>query len=469
MRSWLLAGLVTVFGSACGAPPPQQPDLVLVVLDTVRADRLSAYGYDRPTTPHLDALAERAIRFDNAWSASSWTIPSHASLFTGLYPRDHGATQEKPRLGADLPTLAEILGTRGYVTIGVSANPLVGRITGLSRGFDYFEDAWRARDPDDSPESHPNVEASDRLLGQVPRSRPVFLFVNFMEAHSPYDPPPRHRERFLRGSPDEQQIAAARDLQPPAFYVDPAAVPAEALSLRSDLYDGEIAAVDEALGALLDLLAERRRLDRAFLVVTSDHGEAFGEHGHLGHVFNLYAVLTRIPLLIVPPGGGAGGVVRHDPASLVDVFATLVRQAGVDAPGPGRDLLDPTQLHDDHVVFSEYYRPLQALSNLGPALEEHPEVFEGFRRRLRAVATGSLHWIASSRGEEELYDLASDPLQQRDRSGDPRYAADAAELRSLLDRFARHAPEPDPGDAAGSLGDLDPATAERLRELGYLH
>ncbi|MCZ6463783.1 MAG: sulfatase [Proteobacteria bacterium] len=460
-------------GVGCTGEMSKRPDLVLIVLDTVRADRVSCYGYDRPTTPRIDALCARGVRFANASSTSAWTVPAHASLFTGLYPIHHRATQESPRLGPDPATLPEILAAVGYATFGVSANPLVGPVTGLDRGFERFVTTWA---PAASPDGvHPNVTAVRELLAER-AERPVFLFVNFMEAHSPNRPPEPERSRFLSLEPRERaaRMESALALTPGRYYVDPQAAAAD-LPVLSDLYDGEIATLDRAVGELLDTLAAEG-LGDALVVVTADHGESFGEHGRFRHAFELYSTTVRVPLILAGPGLEGAGWVREEPVSLVDVFATLLAQAGAASPGgeyPGRDLLAASGL-EERPVFAEYYYPLQALSNLPPELvSAHPEVFAPFARRLRSVERGGLRLIASTPGGVELFDARGDPGELRDLAGDR--AADAEQLGALLDAFVERAggrpplpSQPGAGERPSPLGDLDPDTAEQLRELGYL-
>jgi arylsulfatase A-like enzyme len=392
-------------------------------------------------------------------------------MFTGLYPARHGAHQEHPRLDPLVPTLAEILAVEGYVSLGVSANPLVSRLTGLERGFDVFVDAWRAAPAGD--DSHPVLEAVRGALESVPAGRPFFLFVNFMDAHSPYQPPAAARDRFVDREAADALVSRALSRTPAEFYVNPDSVSADELAVLSDLYDAELAALDAWVGALVDQLEEQGRLENTILVLTSDHGEAFGEHGHLRHLFQLHATLVRVPLIIVLPGDARAGEVRQEPVSLVDLLPTLLARSGVAPPpgGDGMDLLGDPGALVSRPVFAEYYYPLQALANMPDGVvERHPEAFRPFRRRLRSVEKGGLRLIGSSEGDTRLFDVSRDPGELRDLAPDDTQGA--GELTELLRDFRAAAPpSPLPGTGSASGGSFpgtDAETRERLRELGYL-
>jgi arylsulfatase A-like enzyme len=476
LRLLALPLVASLAAASCSAPPGRPPDIILVVIDTVRADRLSCYGYGRPTSPRIDALAARGVRFENAASTSSWTIPAHASLFTGTFPIRHGATQEHARLDGRPATMAEMLGARGYATVGVSANPLVGESSGLARGFDVFVETWRARRvAAERRDVHPNRAAAERLLDGIDRERPLFLFVNYIEAHGPYLPPEPHRSRFLSAPATPAQIASAARRTAAAFYLDPASISPQEFRLLNDLYDGEIAHVDALVGDLVDFLERSGRLDEALLVVTSDHGENIGDHGHFRHVFSLYRSAVRIPLIALLPGGERAGQVHRGPVSLVDLFAAILSRAGVAPPSGqrgGRDIMAEDE--GDQPIFAEYYYPLQALELFAPGvLEAHREVLSPHLRRMRSVEHGGLRLIWSSDGLHELFDLAADPDERVDLAGDVRLAERERRLHALLDDFVERGGgrRPLPGDvrrAGGAFGELDEEAIARLRELGYL-
>jgi arylsulfatase A-like enzyme len=470
----------TAAAIACSPRVAPPTNVVLVVLDTLRADRVGCYGYSRPTTPRMDALCERGIRFANAFSTSSWTLPAHASLFTGLYPIEHGATQENTTLSGGASTLADILGAHGYATFAASANPLVSASTGLDRGFDVFIDSWRgggARSHP-APDRHPNARAVMAFLDALPADRPFFVFVNYVEAHGPYQPPEPHRSRFLAVDTDPALLASALRRGAVGYYMDRSSISPAEFVVLNDLYDGEVARVDDLLGGLVDALEGSGRLDNTLLVVTSDHGENIGDHGHFRHVFNLYDTTVRIPLILVPPGGTRAGEVRDEPVGLVDVFTTILARAGI-APAAGaahgRDLLDLGDGRDETPVFAEYYFPFQAL---GPFPERahagRGAPLEPYLQRLRSVQVGDLRLITSSAGSRELYDLSADPGEQRNLAGEREWEGEEERLQTLLDVYVEHAggdpPLPDAArrGARPAFGELDAESTRRLQELGYL-
>ena len=224
VAGFLLAILWAVWGCMPGAS--SRPNIVLIVLDTVRADRLNCRSDSAVPTPRIDELCERGSYFEQVSSTSSWTLPAHASLFTGLYPIRHGATQEYTFLDKRARTLAELLVENGYRTFGVSANPVVSIQSGLARGFDSFDETWRrsAKRGSLQPDRHPNLIAVDELLRYHDPDQPFFLFVNFIEAHGPYDPPEPYRSAAANERIDSREVAGASEHDAATYYLDPASI-----------------------------------------------------------------------------------------------------------------------------------------------------------------------------------------------------------------------------------------------------
>lgn len=443
--------------------PARPPNIVLVVLDTARADHFSAYGYERATTPAFDRLADDAIRFENAYATSSWTLASHASLFTGLLPVTHRATQENLYLDDELETLAELLAAAGYRTATFSNNSWISRITNLAQGFDETFPMWREGPAEGPPEAHhTNVAVLDWVEAA---QRPFFAFVNYIEPHWPYAAPRVYQDRFVPEQVSEK-LRARSSFPAMRWYLKPGKYSPAILHVRSAMYDAGLAHVDAILGQLVAGLEQRDLLEQTLLVVTADHGENLGDNGHQGHSFSLFDSTLRIPLLIRPPGGVPGGDVRHDPVQLTDVFATLARAGGATASDPrvtGEDLL-AEPLASDRPIVGEYYYPRQFLSRFSPA-EQEREVLAPYRRRIRSIHMGDDKLIWGSDGRHALYDLARDPGELNDRRevDSERAAALVRELDRLVSRLER--------ENVVSLTPeqlRDEETLKNLRALGYV-
>jgi len=458
----LSATLALCAGLLAGCAGGERPNVVLVILDTTRADHFSAYGYPRATTPSFDAFAERSILFERAFATSSWTVPSHASLFTGLYPMTHGATQETQYLSDDVDTLAERLAAAGYETAAFSNNAWVGEKTNLTQGFEYVGEMWRQRGRGQATRTN---RAVVQWLDTRDPNQPFFLFVNYIEPHWTYSAPRAWQDRFLvPGVPAAERKRANFGVVD--WYLDRSRLPDALLAIRTGLYDAELAYTDAALGELLELLRDRGLEDSSLIVVASDHGENLGDNGHQGHSFVLYDSTLHIPLAIRPPGGAGAGSRRRDPVQLTDVFHTIAAAtdaAAGDARSAGEDLLGGP-LPDERPVLAEYYYPAQFLSYFPEEVREGPALAP-FRRRIRSLRVGPHKLIWGSDGRHELYDVEADPGETRDLVASAPDVAGRMQdaLESLVERYRVDSEPPAPPD-----GVLDPETEATLRELGYL-
>ena len=251
----------------CDARPPSAPNIVLVVIDTARADHFSTYGYERQTTPRFTAFARDGILFESAYGTSSWTLPSHASLFTGVHPATHRANHETPRLDDRFHTLAELLSTSGYETIAFTNNPWVSAHTNLVQGFQDVREMWAADSLAPDGEGHATNRAIDRWLESRGARRPFFLFVNYIEPHWPYVPPDRYQDLFLSKDVGDSERTAA-NFRVVDWYLTQQQPGPELLRIRTALYDAELAFADQVLGALLDLLKTHGVWQDSLIVVT---------------------------------------------------------------------------------------------------------------------------------------------------------------------------------------------------------
>ena len=474
---------------------PRRPDnVILLVLDTVRANRTSPHGYHRDTTPQLAKLAERGILFEEARSTAPWTLPAHASMLTGHWPSDTGVTVNRA-INPALPTLAEALAAHGYATAGIVANTYYcNAVYGLDRGFadyvDYPENrsmGWRSwarnsrlgrwtlahlqdaqgrsldRDPDESGRlTAPRLNQAARdwiarlragAIENGSSDRPFFLFLNAFDAHSPYVPLPDQPLRFITEEdlPDDSKGYTLEVIRRARFETRDQPVEtrreriAQATQSLSDLYDECLAGLDDHIGRLVDRLEEAGELERTWIIVTSDHGEHFGEHGGMvAHGVSLYREQIHVPLLIVPPrraeffrklGDLELGSRVALPVSVRDLPQTVLALAGAsDSRFPGRSL----SRFWDAGLASQATSGWEAEDGFDPVVAE-AEYIKAMRHDataltgkggLRAIISPERTHIQAEWDQEWLFDLAIDPCEAIDLSDRP-------EESPALERFRR--------------------------------
>jgi arylsulfatase A-like enzyme len=467
--------------------PTGAPDVVLVVIDTVRAGNVSTYGYQRSTAPEIDALAAEGALFLDATSPATWSLPSHASLFTGRYPSSHNAHAEHHYLDGRYPTLAQVLERSGYETFCITANPWISDGLGLTRGFAHQDDSLRSVGGAGLGFSFVHrlldrlgLQEADKGGDLVARSferwararpasgeRPAFVFLNFIEAHFPYHQLPHDYLFRFTDLPYGKLRALSIDLLGQQFG-GPGPALAEAAGPARDMYDGGVAYTSHLLARVVEALRARGTLDRTVLVVLADHGELLGEHGgFFGHGPSVYQQSVGVPLLVrYPPRIPAGARVEA-PVSTLGVYASVLDLAELPPP--------PTLQVGSLVPLARGEAPAQN----GPILAElhrsdeigrrdwpDPQLKAGSRYRL--LREGPLKLVAVSTGEHLLYDLAADPEETRDLG--PERPADLARMVARLEeaRAQLGLPALDAPIAAGEQApELDDATKEQLKALGY--
>jgi arylsulfatase A-like enzyme len=409
--------------------------VVLVSIDTVRRDHVGAYGYPKPTTPRFDALAREGLLFDDAVSTSSWTLPAHLSLLTSVDPAVHGGTSMERGFAKSVPTLPQVLRENGFATQAVTSHLYVSATYGLDSGFEHL----------DFRQDRKAGEVADRALAILDRvgDRPFFLFLHLYDPHWHYDPPPEALRAF-----ETSYAGTLTGLWQNFSKKDRASLSAADLAHLLALYDGEIRYADGEIGRVLDHIRVRG-LDRGTLVVmTSDHGEEFLDHGSWEHQKTLYEEVVRIPLAMRGPGLAA----RHEaaPVSLLDVAPSVLAWLGVKPPASfrGRSLLAPP---GDSEAYGE--------------TEQTPD---GSRKLFLRAGAGrwkailSLDKTAPEVRKEEWYDLAADPREQT--SAAPPAAIAEVIRKRALDRWRADRAR----GASGVAVNLTPDQRERLRALGYL-
>ena len=435
--------------SAANRPEAKLPHVLIFLVDTLRADRLGCYGYDRPTSPNIDRFAARAVRFEHAVAQSSWTRPATASILTGLYPHNHGARSRNHVLARDVAYLPEILRSIGYRALGVSSNSIAGPTFGFRRGFSHFKQL-----PENlsSPGIHiPAWRVVNETLEWLERIGPddsFFVFMHAMDPHAPYYPPEPHRSRLAPDAPAGPLGTNMGKLQP--FEIPH----------LSDVYDAEIATVDEHFGRLLEELDRRGFLDDTLVVFVSDHGEEFQDHGNHGHGSNLYREQIHVPLIVQLPARMRATVERsvvQEQVRQIDIVPTVLEAIG--RPGlietDGESLLP---LMSSEGTRRKHRIAMSDLRNDGEAvdallLEQDDEP----RRKLID------YWSASFGEAHQFFDTTNDPAELRNlRAKEPHWAGYLRAVGRLMRRGSREQLEP------GLEPDMPPEQRKALEALGYL-
>ncbi len=476
-----------------GRAADQAPNVMMIVLDTARADRFSAYGYERLTTPEIDQIASEGMLFEQAISSGVYTLPGHASIFTGAPSSVHGANTPILHLDSSMTTLAEILSRNGYMTGGFSNNQWVGGYSGLPQGFLLYEEHWRftgfkplhlilniwrqmkaygRRDVVAGGAAYtlPRVldwiETIRATGGPDDIPRPFFVFINLMETHFPVLYRPDFTDLFM--GPEDTVRDLLRTNQDFFRVVrDPSYMSPEDYRRYGILYDGELRFADHHIGKFVRELKHRGLLDETLLIITSDHGEAIGDHGIFGHRQSVYDELTRVPLVlrhprIQTPGRRVAGRVQT-----YDIFRTVLDFVGVEEPLPSdaalsRNLFEEPPKHRRIVAEEE---SAEWAVRFAPKLAQQIDLSR-VRKRYKAIHKGNFKYIWGTEGVRELYDLAKDPKEKKNL---------ASELPDEVERLSRELalwleqlPANRTEKAEQRRLKIDDETERRLRSLGYI-
>jgi arylsulfatase A-like enzyme len=489
------------------------PNVLIITLDTTRRDHLSSYGYPMVTTPNIDRLVRDGVIYTNAISTSSWTLPSHSSLFTGLYPYEHGShrmetqspdqgTPQKigiNRLHDEHQTLAEILNDHGYRTGAIIGGAFLTSSFGVAQGFEVYNDHFSWDDFFLRSEwiqfypvqkfsqlmripSHllfpPNAQRRADLINQYAvrwlksgDERPFFLFLNYFDPHSPYNPPSPFDRLFetdtLGMLRPPTSIAGKKKTMSQTFEYDP-----KFIRYQISQYDGEVAFMDHHIGKFIDYLKDVRLYDDTMIIITSDHGEFLGEHSRFGHGRTpLFEPLLQIPLIIKFPGGIRSGEVADEAIQLVDLMAVIL--SSLDLPIPDVVYRPPSLAldHEPHEVISEVYPKISTISEDTSSFEYVSSFRDSiFMEHLcfltctrRVIYVDSYKYILASCGREELYHLDSDPGEENNRA--EKDNAIVRQGRLLLENWLASTK---PYIKVEEDFIPDPALRTRLTALGYL-
>jgi arylsulfatase A-like enzyme len=435
--------------------PSGAPNILFITLDTVRAPNLSLYGYARSTSPRLEQLAKTGVVFERALSTAPWTLPSHASMFTGRWPHELSVDYGAP-LDTVYPTLAEFLKTRGYVTAGFVANyGYCGYETGLNRGFIYYDDFpvslgemvssstltrtiannFRLRrfiQNDEHINRKTAADINDAVLTWLSRQshKPFFIFLNYFDAHDPYLPPAPFDRKFGPGRKHGKYSPLHHWLYDKV--VAHQNMSQDTIQEEINAYDGAVAYLDDNLGLLLDELKQRNLMTNLLIIVTADHGEEFGEHGLFDHGYSLYLPSVHVPLLISFPGSLPEGKRVRTAVSLRDLPATLVDllDFNQDSPFPGQTLArywgPPANL------VASYQEPL--LSEVKYAAG-NPAWFPISKGDMRSLVFQGTRYIKNGDGAEELFDFEKDPWERQNLASSEEQHPMLQQFQSLLSKL----------------------------------
>lgn len=441
VHSGKLAALATAaLAFSCAGRHESAANLLLVTVDTLRADHCSSYGYPKPTTPNLDRVAAAGVRVDLAYAPMSITGPSHSTIFTGDYPLTHGVVANGFVLPGKATTLAEILASRGYQTGAVVSSFPVNARFGLAQGFEVYDDEFlnpgtvKEKVWNDEQVGRSFDRRADETTRQVIRwleqhgrgPRPFFLWVHYFDPHLPYDPPEPFRSRFAPPGPSPRGMPIGT-------------------------YDGEIAFADEQMGALLDFLDRSGLAAKTLLVITSDHGEGLKNHGRMEHGYWIYEEEVRVPLVFRWPGELPAGKSVSGPVELVDVLPTILHLLRVPAGAAafeGRSLVPYLRGEATTDPERRIYLHRQPIETGGRRVEEF------------GVRAGRFKYIESeSQNDRELYDLVADAGETRNLCAERARTCDG--LRAQLRRWREARGRP----AEQTISEEDRAS---LKALGYV-
>ena len=462
------------------------PNVILITMDTVRADHLSLYGYERDTTPNLKKLSEESTLYTHAIASGDMTLSTHASIFTGTYPRQHGAHFDpwngcnggRP-LSDKFHTLAEILSQKGYLTMGIVANyGFLSRFFGFDKGFQYYDqrvpvvflggtELYSIRQGVRNVLTHfasphnfdlmfrraeeINKEAST-LFDNVKNNNTFFLFINYMDAHDPYIPPPSF-DTLYPGKDETFTFAHYNTLHEKVLKLERKITEKEYHHMVSQ-YDGGIAYIDFQIGKLIARLKELDLYENCLIIITSDHGETFGERALMGHQVSVYQDLVHIPLLVKYPNVRTGNI-YNEVVSVVDLMPTVLDVLGFEVPEhvQGQSLLKlEFESGKSRNVISESFPN-------GYFISWHPR----FHRIERAIFSGQYKFISSTAGKRELYNLSKDPNEMENL-----YKEDDSTSREIETRLETWLKTTVAAIESSAKVKLDKEALNRLKTLGYV-
>ena len=459
-----IAALLATAGCAKRTTQPatrntDKPNILFISIESLRADHVGCYGYERPTSPNIDALAQQATLYEQAHSVTSWTLTSHTSMFTGLYPSAHRVTLPRDRLADSYTTIAEILATAGYQTAAVLGGPYLRKAFNLNQGFDYYDESVSASTNEAAHKDITNPRMATAMEQFLRHKRdpnkPFMLFAYYWDVHYDYIPPAPYDTMFAPSGAQRIDTVQFGPITKLGRDISQAQ-----LDYVISQYDGEIRCTDEYLGRLWKLLRELDLWDNTAVILTADHGEQFFEHSYLGHKHDVYVESVHVPLIIKFPNQSKP-VRNKQTVSLVDLLPTMadIAECPVATPYNGRSLIDESSVADPPIYFELTTNWNITDKSTGKTITESDHwvgIRSGQHRFVHVLGTG--FW--------QLYDVVADPREQNPLAGDIKSVA--TPLAEQLTHWQNAMQTLSRKWDAGPQAQLSEEELERLRSLGYI-
>ena len=464
----------------------ERPNILLLVLDTTRADHLSCYGYPKPTTPSLDQLSAEGVLFEQAYSPAVWTLAGHASIFTGMAPSKNGANAEHIYLEDSFTTLAEILQGCGYRTAGFCNNAWVSEFTGLDQGFQHYRKMWLKPYGtnfliahgffrgiqmlfSDAPPTGDVANTTREVLDWVGKDgeKPFFVFINLMEPHPPLDYRPDFTTPFLPEDMSPEDLKKVNQ-NPYSIWAGKKKMDEAEFAGYRALYDGELRYMDSHLGTFFGKLRSAGILDDTLVVVTADHGEQMGEGGYLGHHFALREALIHVPLIIRYPKLFPAGNRIANRVQTLDILPTMLAMLGIEAPEVWESLqgesLYPLPQDKGRYIIAEEMRPLLEMKFVN-AFQPSFDVDREYGHRIKACLEDQYKYVFQDDGKEEIYDIEQDTQEVQNVL--KKHPDVVKRFRGKMQKWLASF-EPFEIKEEDYRFKPDKATEEQLRSLGYI-
>lgn len=401
-----------------------KPNVILIVLDAARPDRMSCYGYKKRTTPNLEKIVAESTIFKNAFSNAPWTLPSHASMFTGLYPTQHGATHESHKINDNVVALAEILSGKGYKTLAISENDgWISNLSGLTKGFHSFFGNYDIYSRHLFPIGNGRIKRllqypliflnkyildvpnpcliADMVLKKLKTTQPFFMFVNFLECHLPYFPSKKFRQIFLK-----EEITRTFYKNWPAKRIKQwrgeKGFTKRELTIMNALYDASMFSLDQSLGKIFNYMKDSGIIDDTLLIITSDHGENIGHHGLVGHQFSLHDSLLKVPLIVRYPRLFPKRFTCEKIVDLRKIFFTILHSVGDESDTVKDESLFQAvgQNYQKQCIFGEYYTPTNTLK-----LMKGTKLGAKYKGKNMFIRNNEFKYIYHENSEDEFFGI----------------------------------------------------------------